>query len=124
MREARYGHTCGIIVYNDILVAGGKSELGNLLSSVEILSLKSMEWRVSTPLPEAIHSMPSIEYGTTILVLADKVIYHYNEFSNSWMVEETQWGRSVAIQIKGKSLHALKIPSFAVKLWLCHSEES
>ena len=105
MKETRFGHACGIINHNEILVAGGGNG-EDLLNTVEILSLAVLgEWRTSAPLPEALGSMVSLQYGTTVLVFGGTSIYHFDEASEVWDTRNetapTQRSGFIVIPISG-----------------------
>ena len=104
MKEARYGHVCGVVNYNQILVAGGTNDIGNALQSTEMFSLISKEWVGATKLPEAIDSKFSLQYGSTVLVIGSGT-YQFDETSFEWVKRKeglsTERSDFVAIPITG-----------------------
>lgn len=88
MDIARHSHACGIVNQDTILVAGGKDDLGDILASVEIFSLLTMQWGSSAPLPRPLSSEGSLQYGNTVLAFSGTTIYHFDETSFEWSVRE------------------------------------
>ena len=105
MNKARNSHACGVVNQDNILVAGGKDDLGDRLASVEVFSLITMEWDNSRPLPNPLSSEASLQYGTTVIVFGGTAIYQFDETSFEWFErKETLLGERseyVAIPITG-----------------------
>ena len=88
MNKARHNHACGVVNQDTILVAGGNDDIGDILHSVEIFSLITMEWVDSTPLPNPLSSEASLQYGNTVLAFGGTSIYHFDETLFEWSVRE------------------------------------
>ena len=75
MTSTRYGHSCGVINYAKILVAGGKENVGSTdnLDSAEILSLDKLEWMVVQGLPEALFRAATLQYDSTVLIIGGNI---------------------------------------------------
>ena len=105
MNKARHSHACGIINQDTILVAGGNDDIGDLLDSVEIFSLITMNWDYSTPLPSPLSSEASLQYGSTVLIFNGLKIYQFVETSFEWSMREemllSERSDYVAIPITG-----------------------
>ena len=105
MNKARNSHACGIINHDNILVAGGNDDIGNILDSVEMFSPITMKWDYSTPLPSPLSSEASLQYGSTVIIFNGLNIYQFVENSFEWSMREetllTERSEYVAIPITG-----------------------
>ena len=87
MKEARHGHSCGVINYKEIIVVGGRNALEVELFSAEVFSLLSMQWEQSTALNFL--TAGSIQYGTTVLIFGrDANIYQFDEVNQGWAMRD------------------------------------
>ena len=106
MNDARFSHACGIVNKNEILVAGGKDGHGNALQSVEIFSLIISEWRESGILPEPLSSIVSIQLDSTVIVIGDTGIYHFDETAYDWYLRDetlpSERSEYIAMPLSGK----------------------
>ena len=109
MKEARFGHACGILNHKEIIVAGGKNGIGNSLRSTEICTLTNLEWKIATQLPETLDGGVGLQHGTTLLILGNP-IYEFDETSYKWALrDEASLERSgyVAIPITGTHVKSI-----------------
>ena len=78
MKIPRHGHACGVVNYRQIIVAGGKSVFGSILNtdSVELLSLKTLEWEYGERLPVGIYKPGYMQHENTIVLFGGSILTH------------------------------------------------
>ena len=89
MAMPRFGHVCGLVNYEEIVVAGGKFAFHarDILDSCELLSLSSFHWSNMANLPNGVFGAATVPLESTFLVIGDgdgKIIYQFDESNYKW----------------------------------------